>query len=336
MRPSRRRLLASAAGALVAARTWAQPAARRPIRLVVAYPPGGLSDETARELAERMGPLLGASVQVEYRPGAAGALAMEALARAAPDGLSLVYSAISPLTVLPHLGPQRFDPLRDIAPVSAVMATPVLVVGTPALAASRFEQVIDLGRSGSTHLRWASSGVATTGHLVLEHVRRLSGAAITHVPYKGGGQQINDALAGHFELLSTNMARLQLDYVRQGRLKALAVGAPARLAALPDTPTLAELGYAEANLSSVFGVFAPGATPAPELDRLNAALQRALQAGELRERMMAAGSLPLGGSRESFANLIAAESRSQARLIQSLQAVFDVQPGGGAPAPGRR
>lgn len=318
----RQRRAALLAACALAAGSAGFAAPKRPIRLTVAYPPGGHSDQIARELADRLAALLDVAVIVEHRPGAAGALAMEALARAAPDGNSLVFSAISPLVVLPHLGAQRFDALRDIAPVAAVMVTPVLVLGTPALKARRFDDMISAARSAAAPLRWASSGIATTGHLVLEQVRRASAVDIVHVPYKGGGQQINDALAGHFEVLSSNVARLQLDHVRQGRLKALAVGAPTRPAVLPDTPTLAELGLPEANLSSVFGVFAPGATPPAVLERLHAAISQALRGSALRQHLIEAGNEPGTGARDDFVSLIARESSFYQRLIPPLQAVL--------------
>ena len=145
------------------------------------------------------------------------------------------------------------------------MRTPVLVVGTPAFAGQRFEDLIAAARAAPGRLRWASSGHATTGHLVIEQVCAAAGVDIDHIPYAGGGEQLNDALAGHFEVLSSNVAARQLADVKEGRLRALAVGAPQRVAVLPEVPTLAELGYPAANLSPLFGVFAPGRTPRARL-----------------------------------------------------------------------
>lgn len=316
--PRRRALLA---GALLVARPAlaARPAwPRRALRLRSAYPPGGVSDEVLRALATRIADRHGVTVQVDHLPGAGGALAMEWLARAAADGHELVFSATSPLTVTPHVSPVRYDALRQIQPLLAVMQVPLLVAGTPALPApSLVEALADARRSG-TPLRWASSGLATTGHLALEAVRLASGAPIVHVPYKGGGQQINDALAGHFELLSSNVATAQLALVRQGRLKALAVGADGPLPALSGVPTLAEAGFADANLASTFGLFAPGATPLPVLDAAHRALQALTLEPAWRERLQAADNLPLALSRGEFGALVRDESRRRAALVGRL------------------
>lgn len=303
----RRRLLLAAA----AAPAWATEPA---VRLVVAYPPGGVSDEVARALADPLAAQLGRPVRVEHRPGAGGAVAMEMLARAPADGSVLVFCAVSPLALLPLLGPTPYHPQRDIAPVAAVMATPVLVVGTPALAAEDFAGLLAAARARPGALRWASSGLATTGHLVLEQVCLSAGVEIVHVPYKGGGQQLTDALGGQFEVLSSNVAPTPLEHVRSGRLRALAVGAAQRLPVLPAVPTLAEAGHPDANLQSLFGLFAPGATPPALVDRLNAAVRSALT--PLRPRLLASNNLPQDGSAAEFAQRIAAETTQLQRLLR--------------------
>lgn len=305
---SRRAVLAAAMGlaaapALRAATPW--PA--RPVRLMVAYPPGGVSDEIARVLARQVSALLGVPVLVVHRPGAGGTVAMEALAKAPPDGHTLCFSAITPLSLSPHLGPVGYDPWADIAPVVSVMFTPVLVVGTPAFTGRHFADLVAQARASQGAIRWASSGVGTTGHIVIEQVGRASGARLTHVPYKGGGQQIADALGGHVEVLSTNVGEQQLRHVAEGRFQPLAVGAPARLDSLPSVPTLAELGYPQANRVSVFGVFAPGGTPPAVLARLNALFNQALRTEAVREHMRAAHHVPTGGTAEAFGELIGRE-----------------------------
>jgi tripartite-type tricarboxylate transporter receptor subunit TctC len=319
----RRTVLAAALAPLAHAAARAQPARwpARPVRWIVAYPPGGVSDEISRALAGRLAERLGVPVLIEHRPGAGGNLAMEALARGAPDGHLLAFSAISPLTLSPLLGPVPYDPLRDIAPVIPVMQTPVLVLGTSALDAADFAATLALARARPGRLRWASSGLGTTGHLVVELVQQAAGLQFTHVPYKGGGQQLTDALGGQFELLSSNVAAAQLAHVRAGRLRALAVGAPARLDVLPDVPTLAELGYARANRVSLFGVFAPGRTPRALVERLNAELAQVLAEPAIRERLLAVDNLPAGGSASAFALRIADEARANRTLL--------LRPGGG-------
>jgi tripartite-type tricarboxylate transporter receptor subunit TctC len=158
--------------------------------------------------------------------------------------------------------------------------------------------------------------LGTVGHRVLEQVALATGVQITHVPYKGGGQQLNDALGGQFELLSSNVAPQQLEYLRQGRLKAMAVGAPQRLPVLPDVPTLAELGFAQANLMSTFGLFAPRGLPADRLQRLNRLLNALLQQPLMQERLAASSNFAGGGSPAEFARQIQRE-RERLRRVQA-------------------
>lgn len=301
----------------------APPWPQRPVRLIVVYPPGGVSDGMARALAEPLAQALGVPVLVENRAGAGGSVGMDALARAAPDGCTLAFSAISPLTLQPLLARVAYDPLRGFAPVAGVMRTPVLVVGTPAFAGRSFGDLIAMARSRPGALRWASSGVATIGHLVLAQVRMQSRTDITHIPYQGGGPQLNDALSGQFELLSTNVAAQQLQYIESGRLRALAVGAPARIEALPSVPTLAELGFEKANRDSLFGIFAPARTPTAVVQRLNAEINRLLRAEPLRTRLRDAHNIPAGGSSEDFAREIAVDRRRNRELVAGDRSQFD-------------
>lgn len=315
MSANRRQLMAALLALAAARPAWpAPPWPARPLRLIVVYPPGGLSDGLARAIADGLAARLGVPVRVDNRAGGGGVVGLQALARAAPDGHTLAFSATSPLTLRPHLGPVGFDPLRDVAPVASAMVTPVLLVGTPAFTGERFADLLQQARERPGALRWATSGVATAGHLVLEQVQAGAGIAVTHIPYKGGGQQINDALGGQFELLSTNVAPLQLQHVAAGRFKPLAVGAPRRLDVLPEVPTFAELGLPQANVSSLFGLFAPGDTPAALLDRLNAEINRVLASPAIRDRLLASDNLPATDERAAFKRRVAEECLSHRRL----------------------
>jgi len=289
----------------------------RPVRIIVVYPPGGLSDDTARAIAERLGPRLAVPVIGENRAGGGGSVGMGALADASPDGYTLAFSAISPLSLNPYLTQVGYDPLRDIAPLVGVMQTPVVVVGTPAFGGATFQDLLAAGRRAPGRVRWGSSGLATVGHMVLAHVRIAAGVDITHIPYKGGGQQVNDALSGQFEILSTNVAMAQLEYIRSGRLKALAVGSPERLSVLPQVPTLAELGFEQANLTSQFGFFAPGGTPERIIARLNAEINAVLRTPAFRERILAANNIPTGGSAADFARVIKSDTERNLGVIRA-------------------
>ncbi|WP_422087904.1 Bug family tripartite tricarboxylate transporter substrate binding protein [Variovorax sp.] len=326
-----RRRFAQGAGALFAAACAAPgllraaPSAwpRRAVRLIVVYPPGGVSDGMARVLAEPLAQAIGTPVLIENRPGAGGSLGMDALARSAPDGCTLAFSAISPLTLHPLLARVPYDPQHAFVPVASVMRTPVLVVGTPAFAGRGFGALIAQARSRPGAVRWATSGVATIGHMVLAQVRMQSRTDITHIPYQGGGPQLNDALSGQFEVLSTNVAAQQLQYIEGGRFQPLAVGAPARIEALAEVPTLAELGFEKANRDSLFGIFAPAHTPAAVVQRLNAEINRVLESDGVRARLREAYNLPAGGSTEDFAREIVIDRRRNRELVAGDRSQFD-------------
>ncbi|MBC5764979.1 Bug family tripartite tricarboxylate transporter substrate binding protein [Ramlibacter albus] len=320
LRHPRRHVLAAALAPLLA-RAQA-PAARwplKPIRIIVVYPTGGLSDVVSRTLATSLSDKLGVPVFVDNRPGDGGALGMQLLARAQPDGYTLAFSAVTPLTLKPHIQDVGYDAVNGFAPLAAVMYTPVLLVGTPAFTGRSFADLVALARAKPGQLRWATSGVATSGHLVLEEVRQALRVNITHVPYKGGGQQIVDALSGQFELLSTNLAADQVEHVRAGKLRALAVGAPTRLKVLPNTPTFSEVGVPRANVASLFGLFATGGTPPEVVATINAAVQEALAAPELQARLRSADNIPGRGTADDFAREIARQREDNRRLAPVLR-----------------
>ncbi|SOZ14720.1 conserved hypothetical protein, UPF0065 [Cupriavidus taiwanensis] len=319
--PFRSSLLAAAcafsAAALVPATAAAADAyPSRPIRLIVAYPTGGISDTVARALGERLSAQMGTSVVVENKAGAGGSIGIDAVAKAAPDGYTLGFAATSPLTLNPHVGRVNYDPQKDVAPVMSVMYSPVLVVATSAFSGKSFADVVGQASAKPGSVRWATSGLGTVGHVVLEQIKQKSKSDIVLIPYKGAGQQMNDALGGQFEVMSTNASPVLSQHMQAGRLRALAVGAPKRLESLPAVPTLAELGYPKANLTSTFGVFAPGKTPAAIINRLNAELNKALAEPEVHERLLKGGEVPTGGTPAQFAKAIREESAENARIVR--------------------
>jgi tripartite-type tricarboxylate transporter receptor subunit TctC len=289
----------------------------RPIRIIVAYPAGGVSDAVARALGEKLAAALKTPVVVENRAGASGAIGVDAVAKAAPDGYTLGFAAISPLALSPHLGKLPYEPARDLAPVASVMYSPVLLLATPATSARNLRELLEAARARPGGVRWATSGPASLGHIMLEQFKASAGVDITHVPYKGGGQQINDALGGQFEVLSVNAGPALLQHVRSGKLRALAVTGSARLESLPEVPTLAQAGHPAANLVSLFGVFAPAGVPQAVLLQLNAEINKALALPDLRSRLTGSDNVPTGGTADEFARQIAAESAANARIIQA-------------------
>lgn len=312
-----KKLLFTLALACAAPLALAQAWPSKPVRIVVAYPPGGVSDAVARSLGDKLAAQLNTPVVIENKAGASGSIGIDAVAKAAPDGYTLGFAAISPLVLNPHLGKSPFDPVKDIVPVASVMYSPVLLLATTATDAKDLQALLAAAKARPGSVRWATSGPASLGHIMLEQLKAGAKVEITHVPYKGGGQQITDALSGQFEVLSVNTSPAIIQHVKAGKLRALAVGAPSRIDALPNVPTLGELGFAPANLTSLFGVFAPAGTPGPVLDRLNAEINKALALPDVRVRLTGADNVPTGGSAAEFARQIAAESDNNARIIKA-------------------
>ena len=309
--------LLTALGLMLASAAVSAQVVPKTIRLVVAYPSGGVSDVVARALADKLAAQLGSTLVVENKAGASGTIGMDAVAKAAPDGATLGFSAISPLVLNPHLGRSPFDPIKDIAPVASVMYSPVLLLATPATGMRDLRSLLDDARARPGAVRWATSGQASLGHIVLEQLRAAARVDITHIPYKGGGQQLNDALGGQFEVLSTNAGPTVSAQIQTGRLRPLAVGAPARLDTLPKVATLAELGYPAANLSSQFGVFAPAGTPAILIEKYNVEINKALASPDLRAKLLATDNVPTGGRADAFADEIASEYASNGKIVKA-------------------
>ncbi|MFC5498899.1 tripartite tricarboxylate transporter substrate binding protein [Caenimonas terrae] len=271
---SRRSTLQFAAGLLAglagARHALAQPHwPSRPVRIVVPYPAGGVTDVVARMLGDKLAPLLGQAVIVDNKAGAGGTIGMDAVAKA-DDGHTLAFAAISPLTLNPHIMKVLYDPIRDFTPVASVMYSPVYLLATPRFKGRSLADAIALAKAQPGKVSIASSGFGTLGHIMIEQIRRKSGADLTHVPYKGGSQLVTDAAGGQFDLLVANPFATINSLIDEGKLRVLAVTGPQRLAAMPQVPTLAELGYPEANLTSLFGFYAPASTPPDVVRRLNA------------------------------------------------------------------
>jgi tripartite-type tricarboxylate transporter receptor subunit TctC len=313
---SRRAALMALAAMSLPVRAQAWPA--RPLRVIVPYPPGGVSDLVTRAFGEKLAASLGQPVIVENKAGASGTIGMDALAKAQPDGYTMAFSALSPLTLSPFVAKVPYDPERDFTPVASVMVSPVLLLATPAASARDFRELITRARDWPDTIRWATSGQASLGHLMLEQVQAAAKVRMVHIPYKGGGQQISDALGGQFEVLSVNAGPVITEHVKAGRLRPLAVGAPRRLASLPQVPTLAELGYPAANLSSQFGFFAPANLPLRILDRINGEINKALETPEVRNRLLASENVPTGGTAREFARQVAADADNTAQIVKAV------------------
>ena len=300
--------------AALALPVMAQTFPSKPVRIVVVYPPGGTSDAVTRLLAEKLATALGQQVLVENRGGAGGAIGMDAMAKSAPDGHTIAFSAISPVTLLPHVGKVPYDALKDIAPLASVMYSPVYLLATPAFAGKDFAEVVAQAKAKPGSLRVGTSGIATLGHLMVEQLR-IAGLDMTHVPYKGGGQVVTDAAGGQFELFTANPSPGVNTMLQQGKFRILAVAAPRRLPALPAIPTMTELGYADSNYTSHFGFFAPAKTPEAVLKRLHAEINAALALPDVADRLTKLDNVVAASSVEQFAQVVRREYESNAKIV---------------------
>jgi tripartite-type tricarboxylate transporter receptor subunit TctC len=307
-------LIAATSCALIASAHAAYP--DKPVRLIVVYPAGGTTDAVARSLAEKLTAQLGQTFIVENKGGAGGAIGMDAMAKAAADGYTLAISAVSPITLLPHLGKLSFDPVNDIAPVASVMYSPVYVLATPAFTGKTFADVLAQSKAKAGAIRVATSGIATLGHIMVEQIKAKSGLELIHVPYKGGGQVVTDAAGGQFELFTTNPSPAANGQMQKGTLRVLAVGAPQRLLSFANVPTLAELGFPEANLTSTFGVFAPAKVPADVIARLHVEIAKAIATPDMMERLIKLDNVPAVMGPADFTKFIRNESALNAKVVR--------------------
>ncbi|ANY61981.1 ABC transporter substrate-binding protein [Comamonas aquatica] len=274
----------------------------RPLRLIVPYPAGGVNDVVARLFGERLAQTLGQPVVVDNKPGAGATIGMAELAKA-HDQHTLAFGAISPLTLNPYLMKVAYDPLTDILPVASVMYAPVYVMATRALQAQRFEDVLRQAKT-TQGVSVATSGYGTLGHIMVEQLIRATGGRFVHVPYKGGSQLITDAAGAQFDLLLANPFGPINALIAQGKLRVLATTGPQRAASFPQLPTLGELGWDKANLTSLFGFYAPKGTEAALVAHLNAAINQLLRSQDMRQRLLQLDNVPLPLSAEAFGTLI--------------------------------
>ena len=279
---NRRQVLSLTAATLLplaAHASWPQ----RPVRIVVPFAPGAGTDAMGRLLAQKLGEVLGASFVVENRPGASGAIGAQHVAQSAPDGYSLLLIA-APFTTVAAVLPQAgYDPVRGFTPVSMVAQGPLLWACKKDLPVSNLRELVEYARSRPGQLNYGSAGAGGINHLVLESLKARTGVSIAHIPYRGIAPATLDMVAGQLDLVTGTIPALA-PFVRDGRIKALAVTTSRRTPALPDVPSMAELGFAGFDVSNYFGLVAPRGTPAEVTDRINAALPRVLAMPDVQAR----------------------------------------------------
>ena len=273
----------------------------KPIRIVVPFSPGGFADSSARAIADRLAARLGQPVVVENRPGAAGNIGTEQVAKSAPDGYTLVAAYDGTMVVNPHVYAKLgFDTLKDFAPVTKLGDGAIIIVAHPSLAANNLRELIALARAKPGTLQYGSAGTGSTTHLACEMLNQRAGIDLTHIPYKGGSQAIADAVGGQLPLVCTAIATAQ-QFLRSGRLKALGLSAEMRDAALPEVPTFLESGLPGFVVNSWMGILAPAKTPRAVVERLQSEIAAVLQMPEVKERYAILGIVPVGNKPDEFA-----------------------------------
>ncbi|HEX3440003.1 MAG TPA: tripartite tricarboxylate transporter substrate binding protein [Pseudolabrys sp.] len=308
-------ILFGVAAAQAADDTAAYPT--RPIHVIVPFAPGGASDFAIRMLEPGLSQQLGQPVVIDNRPGAAGNIAMELAARAAPDGYNLFLGNVGTVSINPHFYPDlKVVPERDFLPVSVVAETPGILVASPTFPPNSLKDMVAYVKAHPGKINYAAAGISTLNTLEMEQFRRAAGLEMTQVPYKGGaGPAIVDLIGGTVDVMFVTISSAA-EQVKAGQLKAFAVSTRERMALLPDVPSILELGYPDSVSSSWQGLFAPTGTPQPIIAKLHAAVARAMADPKIQSLMTKAGMLPTWSkSPEDFKTYLASESARWARVV---------------------
>ena len=300
----------------VAAPTGAQDYPSRPITLVVPYAAGGGNDVMARTVAEKMSRTLGQQIVVDNRPGAGGNIATRQVARAAPDGYTLVIGGTGTLAVNPTLYANAgYDPRKDFAPVGLIGESALIVLVHPSMPARSIRELIELPRKEPGKLNYASAGVGSGIHLGWILFELMADVKLTHVPYRGTGPALTDLIGGHVAMYMSSLPSA-IGIVRDGKVRALAVTGSKRSAAFPELPTVAEAGLPGFEVVLQYGIVAPAGTPRPIIAKLNAALREALAAPDTIERMAKDGTEPRPSTPEEYAAAIDREETKWSAVVK--------------------
>jgi tripartite-type tricarboxylate transporter receptor subunit TctC len=303
---------------VLAGSAWAQAFPSKQVTLVVPFPPGGGPDVAARLIAEKLAPRLGQPVGVENRPGAGALLGASFVAKAAPDGHTLLLTpntmAISPHVLPPGAG-GGVDVNKDLLPVIAPATTPLVLVASPSLGVNNLKGLLEQARKGG--LAYGSPGNGSPMHFAGEMLKRSAGVDLLHVPYKGVAPSLNAALAGEVKLLYTGVGGA-LQHIKAGKLVPLALTEKSRSSLLPDVPTATEQGVGQVEVNAWYGVFAPAATPAAVVQRINQEINAVIKLPDVRERLLGAGVEPLGGTPQVLADFMKADTQRYGQLAREL------------------
>ncbi len=309
-------MAAAACAALAAPSAHAQQHwPNRPIHFVVPYPPGGGTDVIARIVQERFQAELGQPIVIDNRGGAAGSLGTDQVAKAASDGYTVLFT-LSSHTINPSIYPKLpFNTVKDFEPVGMVASLPQILVANPQLPVNSVAELIALAKAKPDFLSYASVGNGSPGHLAGELFKLRTGTKLTHVPYRGGGPAVNDVIGGQVPLLWVSIPAVA-QFVKTGKLKALAVSTARRSAAFPNVPTMQEAGVADFEVDSWYAMFVPAKTPRPIIDTLNQALNAIVSRPDIRDKLLAQGSEGVGGTPQALGKVVDMELGKWAKLTK--------------------
>ncbi len=301
----------------------AQAYPNRPIRLVVAFPPGGATDVFARIVQGRFSEALGQNIVIEHRAGAGGMIGADLVAKAPPDGYTLLIGNIAALAMnVGVYSKMPYDPVKDLAPVLRTVDVSYALVVHPSVPAKTVQEFIAYAKANPGKLSYGSAGSGSAPHLATELLKQRAGIDIVHVPYKGGGPMVTDLLGGQIQVGIGDQANL-MPQVKAGKLRVLAVGSPRRSPNYPDVPTIAESGLPGFEAGAWQGLAAPAGTPPDVVKRLNETLVKVMQMPDVRERLLGAGLEPVGGSPEDFAQFIKSEIAKWSKVAKDVGARAD-------------